>query len=262
LSGHTGNVVRWEFSTNNGSSWNTISNTGITESWSNLSQTRKYRALVQSGTCPAVYSSVATITVNSNAIGGTLNGSTTHCINVNQGVLSLTGNSGSIIRWERSTDNGITWRIIRVAGIIYTGTSFNYSNLSVTTRYRVLVGGCTNAYSSIATVTIGCNNLSSSTISTTPFVDPHGVTGTTVQTVTLDATVMPNPSTSYFTLKVASSSNDKVEVRVFDLAGNNLEKLTGLPGESIRFGDKLKQGLYIVKISQGSNQKTLRVIKL
>ena len=141
-------MVRWEYSTNNGSTWNTLGNTGSTQSWSNLTQTRRYRALVQNGACAAQYSSVAIITVNSNAIGGTLNGSTTHCTNTNSGSVSLSGHSGNIIRWERSTDNGITWRVIRPGGTNFTGTTFNYSNLNVTTRYRVLVGGCTNAYSS------------------------------------------------------------------------------------------------------------------
>jgi hypothetical protein len=41
-----------------------------------------------------------------------------------------------------------------------------------------------------------------------------------------------------------------------------MEKFIGTPGTSIRFGNQLKQGAYIVEVRQGSKQKTHRIIKL
>ena len=64
LSGYTGTINNWEFSTNGGGSWNAIPNTAATFTYINLTTTTLYRAIVQSGTCPAVASSVVTITVN------------------------------------------------------------------------------------------------------------------------------------------------------------------------------------------------------
>lgn len=63
LSGQTGSVVRWERSTNSGSSWTTINNTTTSLSYLNLTTTTLYRAVVQSGVCPQGNSNASTITV-------------------------------------------------------------------------------------------------------------------------------------------------------------------------------------------------------
>jgi len=64
LSGNTGAVVRWEYSTNGGSTWTAITNTGSTNSYSNLTQTTLFRAVVQNGVCNSANSSSTTITIN------------------------------------------------------------------------------------------------------------------------------------------------------------------------------------------------------
>jgi len=260
LSGHTGSVVRWEFSTNNGSTWNTIINTTTTQAYINLTQTRRYRAVVKSGECAAINSSVAIITVNNSSNGGTMNGSTTHCTNLNQGNITLSGYTGNIIHWDYSTNGGITWNVLlNSLGNIYAGTNYNYTNLGQTTWYRAKInGGCGDVFSTIAIVTIGCNTLNSAST----LIDPHGISLQTTQVSILDVSVMPNPSSNYFLLKIESSSNEKAEVRIFDLAGQILEKFTAVPGESRRFGERLRQGAYIVEVRQGNKQKTHRIIKL
>ena len=63
LSGQTGSVVRWERSTNSGSSWTTINITTTSLSYLNLTTTTLYRAVVQSGVCPQGNSTASTITV-------------------------------------------------------------------------------------------------------------------------------------------------------------------------------------------------------
>ncbi|WP_156123762.1 S-layer family protein, partial [Flavihumibacter sp. ZG627] len=63
LSGHTGAVVRWESSTNGGSTWTPVSNTSTTQSYSNLTQTISYRAVIEGGVCPDAYSSIAVVSV-------------------------------------------------------------------------------------------------------------------------------------------------------------------------------------------------------
>ncbi|MDX9881255.1 MAG: choice-of-anchor L domain-containing protein [Prolixibacteraceae bacterium] len=63
LSGHTGSVVKWQYSTD-GSNWTDISNTNTTYTATNLAVATQYRAVVQSGTCSSVNSDPATITID------------------------------------------------------------------------------------------------------------------------------------------------------------------------------------------------------
>jgi uncharacterized protein (UPF0179 family) len=68
LTGNNGAIIRWEQSTDNGFSWLPITNTSNTYISGALTTTTQYRAVVQNGVCPAVYSSVVTITVKSTPV--------------------------------------------------------------------------------------------------------------------------------------------------------------------------------------------------
>ncbi|THU30207.1 hypothetical protein FAM09_30360 [Niastella caeni] len=92
-----------------------------------------------------------TITVNPSPAGGTIAPAVTSaCTGSNSGTLTLSGNTGTIIRWESSTNGGGTW-----ASIANTSNTQSYSNLSQTTIYRAVVqnGGCTS-YSSNGVVSV------------------------------------------------------------------------------------------------------------
>lgn len=65
LSGYTGNVVRWESSVSPFAVWAPIENTTAIQNWEAISQTTKYRAVVQSGRCSEVNSGEAAITIGS-----------------------------------------------------------------------------------------------------------------------------------------------------------------------------------------------------
>lgn len=152
LSGHTGSILRWEFSTDGGATWINITNTTTTQSYTNLTVPTLFRAVVQNGACAPSHSSIATITIDPATVGGTVNGSATVCPGSNAGSVTLTGATGAVVRWELSIDGGVTW--INIAN---TTSSQNYANLAVTTRYRARVqsGSCAVLYSSIATITVG-----------------------------------------------------------------------------------------------------------
>jgi hypothetical protein len=149
LSGQAGSVIRWESSTDNGVNWSTISNTTTTQSYTNLIQTTQYRAVVQNGSCTPANSDMATITVNVSSVGGTVSGSTSVCAGNNSGSLTLSGYAGAITKWQFSTNGGANW-----TDIANTTTSQSYSNLTQTTQYRAVIGGCATANSSIATITV------------------------------------------------------------------------------------------------------------
>ncbi|MBK7489330.1 MAG: hypothetical protein IPI74_05890 [Bacteroidales bacterium] len=55
LSGYTGSVIRWQYSTDSGSTWNDIDNTSDTYTATDLTDTTQFRAVVQSGVCPEAF---------------------------------------------------------------------------------------------------------------------------------------------------------------------------------------------------------------
>jgi large repetitive protein len=63
LTGQLGLVTGWEFSINNGASWNNINNTGSFLNYKDVSVSTLYRARVQNGACAAVYSTTARVNV-------------------------------------------------------------------------------------------------------------------------------------------------------------------------------------------------------
>ena len=72
----------------------------------------------------------------------------------------------------------------------------------------------------------------------------------------------PNPSSNIFTLDVQSSSNEPIEVKVFDLTGHMVYYHKGsLKQEHHKFGQMLTNGTYITEVIQGTNRKTITLIK-
>lgn len=238
LNGEVGTVVRWESSIDNGTTWQPITNTITTQSYSNLTQTTQYRAILHnSNTCPDVPSSPTTITVvplpiqanagqddeicsttfydlkgndpspgtgmwtgppgvtfvdatqyatrvngltpgniyqfkwtitssascpsNSSVVNitidkapvaGTISANpSTACSGSNGGQITITGQFGTILRWESSIDNGASWQ-----SIANVSATQSYLNLTQTTQYRVILqnGICSIMPSTVATVTV------------------------------------------------------------------------------------------------------------
>ena len=64
LTGFTGQILRWEYSNDNGNTWYYISNTANTQDYLNLKTTTRDRAVIQNNNCGTVFSATATITIN------------------------------------------------------------------------------------------------------------------------------------------------------------------------------------------------------
>src|SRR6185437_15922284 len=97
LTGQTGSVLRWEISTDGGTTWSAIANTTTSQAYSNLTQTTMGRAVVQNGVCASANSTPVTITVNPVSVGGSVGTSTAVCSGTNSGTLNLTGQTGNVI---------------------------------------------------------------------------------------------------------------------------------------------------------------------
>src|SRR5690606_1358033 len=65
LTGATGEVVRWEYSTNSGATWFPINvdDSPNIQGYEGITETRLYRAIVKSGSCSEVPSGVAIVSV-------------------------------------------------------------------------------------------------------------------------------------------------------------------------------------------------------
>jgi len=107
-----------------------------------------------SSSCPPSSNSV-TITVDQPPVGGTTSSDATVCTGSNGGQITLTGQFGTIVRWEMSVDNGTTWQTIANSG-----TTQSYSNLTQTTQYRAILHNsitCADVASTITVITVAPN---------------------------------------------------------------------------------------------------------
>lgn len=136
ISGNNGNVIQWMYSTDNGLTWLPIVNTNTSYVYTNLQQTTIFGAVVQSGSCPSATTSPnATITVDAASNAGVIRKDTIVCLYPgNQGTLTVTNYTGSILGWYSSTDNGLTW-----TSLGNTLPTYTFANLTDTTQFAVIV---------------------------------------------------------------------------------------------------------------------------
>jgi len=104
----------------------------------------------------------------------------TVCTPTNSTLLTIGGYRGSVVRWEYSTDNGLSWMPIASTSYTYTAV-----NLQVTTMFHAIVknGGCPEATTNNATITVVPIPTASIVYPNTPYCSNAG-TATVVLTGT------------------------------------------------------------------------------
>lgn len=189
LSGHTGDIAKWQSSTDVGFTNPTdIANTTTTLTATDLTTTTYYRAVIQSGACSTPANSVsAVITVNPTSVGGTIAGSTTVCSGTNNTVLTLSGHTGNIVKWQSSINADFS----NPSDITNPATNLTATNLTTTTYYRAVVqsGVCPSTSSGNGTITV--TPLPTASIGTTATTICSGTT----TTITFNGT--PNAVITY-----------------------------------------------------------------
>jgi hypothetical protein len=122
-----------------------------------------------------VYTFGALLTCATPSVGGTAAyAGGTLCNASNIGTAMLTGQTGSIVRWETSTNNGATW-----SPLAFTTTSYNFANAANAQQYRAVVNngaGCLDDNSAVATIatsaaactSASCDNSTGNITFTTP----------------------------------------------------------------------------------------------
>ncbi|WP_246474764.1 PKD domain-containing protein [Pedobacter roseus] len=113
------------------------------------------------------------ITVNPLSIGGTTAGDVDVCAGANGGNITLSGQVGNLIRWERSIDNGVTW-----ATITSTANPYVFSNLGISTKFRAVVqsGSCAEAISTATTITVNPGTVAANAGSDQNLCSGNGIT--------------------------------------------------------------------------------------
>jgi hypothetical protein len=150
LSGHSGTISNWQ--SNSGSGWINVTNTTTTYNPGNLTVTTSFRAILTSGTCTPDTSVAHTVTVTPASVGGTVASSQTICAGGTVAALNLTGNVGSVTKWQSANNAAFTG----ATDITNTTTTYTPTGVTSTTYYRAVVssGGCTPANSSSVLITV------------------------------------------------------------------------------------------------------------
>jgi hypothetical protein len=85
----------------------------------------------------------------------------------------------------------------------------------------------------------------------------------TAEVKPMSVKVYPNPSSESFNFSLTTSSDVKVQLSIFDMAGKLIENREVMPAEftELQLGNSYPSGVYNVVVSQGTEVKSLRLIK-
>ncbi|MEZ4739659.1 MAG: HYR domain-containing protein [Flavobacteriales bacterium] len=102
------------------------------------------------GVCVGSATATAVVTVGASPSGGTFTGAGIVCPSPATGTLTISGHTGSIVRWGMSTNGGSSWSSLGT-----TATSITWTNLTGPTQFRVELSqpGCGVGYSPTAVLT-------------------------------------------------------------------------------------------------------------
>jgi hypothetical protein len=158
---------------------------------------------------------------------------------------------------------GYRFRVLDNATGLQVGSDVNTINNSFSLKqvsgiknkvYRVLVAPIYNGVANLEGLT-GC------LVTTSPSATGR-MSDEPLATV-FTAKAYPNPFAEYFNLAIESSSDDQVEIKVYDMIGRELEarKATVSELSTQEIGINYPSGVYNIIVSQGNQVKTLRMIK-
>ncbi len=91
--------------------------------------------------------STSSVTMTPASIGGSVSGTATICSGATSGVLTLSGHTGSVVRWESAVSPFTSW-----TPIANTATTYTSGPLTEVTKFRAVVSSCEEVYSSEATL--------------------------------------------------------------------------------------------------------------
>jgi hypothetical protein len=258
LSNATGTIT-WEKSTNYATAtptWTATTNHSLVYPTGNLTLSTAYRAKVTIGTCSTVYSNLAYVLVVAKPVAKTVLPNTTTptgktaltaiCVDSDIKVLTIGAGYVGSIQWQTSTTSATTG-FSDIAGA--TGVSYTVTDPVVGVNYfrAVFSNTCGVVVNGIA-VAVYYQDCTPAKVSTAlPFA----------------VVAYPNPYSDTFHLNLTTSSEERVGVSIYDMTGKLLDKreVGAVEASELSIGDRFASGVYNVVVTQGSEVKTLRVVK-
>ena len=270
--------ILWEKSTNSGITWASALSKTTTLTTAALSATTWFRATTYIGksatvNCAVAHSEPIVVSViaaplskgiTGNTIAGTNNGTTLvkalACTD-DRKILTVTAGYNGAIQWQWSTTS--------------TTLGFNDLDSATETLYSVSsTSRATGANYYRAKFTNSCGVSAYSPALTVYYKDCpldiivpdfpiFKIENSIIVKTPFDVLAYPNPSSTNFNLDITSSSAENVEVKVYDMIGKLINKMEVSPSKvaGLQIGDRYPSGVYNVIVSQGTEVKTLRVIK-
>jgi hypothetical protein len=258
LSNATGTIT-WEKSTNYATAtptWTATTNHSLVYPTGNLTLSTAYRAKVTIGTCSTVYSGLAYVLVVAKPLAKTVTANTTSptgksattamCTNDSSKVLTIGAGYNGTIQWQTSTTSATTG-FADISGA--TGVSYNVTNPAVGVNYfrAVFTNTCGTSVNGVAIAVWYKDCTPAKGAIALPF----------------NVVAYPNPYSENFHLNLTTASAEKVGVSIYDMTGKLLDKREVGVNEAseLSIGDRFASGVYNVVVTQGSEVKTLRVVK-
>ena len=137
----------------------------------------------------------------------------------------------------------------------YTGTGTFAAKLGLNTFTITDANGCT------ATTSINVTNLSAARVSLSTTRGTAAALNTYDPSQTFKINCFPNPAINDFALIVEGKSNKIINVLVMSEDGKVVFQTTGMANKKYKFGEDFATGLYIIKVTNGNDSKTLKIIK-
>jgi len=268
LTGGVGTITWYKSTTYTSASpvWTALTLHTATINTGNLAASTAYYAVTSiGGNCDTAPSNVVVVSVKAKPVAKTIAASpslptgaaATSAICTNSSIVKVltigTGYSGNI-QWQRSTDLGVTYNDI--AG--ETSQSYTITNPVVGANYyrAKFSNGCTEVIGATKIVYYNdCGN-----------VGGNAEGGTVIKAVVKSSFAVaayPNPYSENFNLSLTTTSEDSVGVVIYDMTGRLIDQREVKADEvsTLQIGDRYPSGVYNVIVTQGSEVKTLRVVK-
>ncbi len=222
LSGHIGTIIKWQtcLSSDFSTTVTDIANTTTGLTATNLSANIYYRAVVTNGVCSATNSAVATITVSTASVGGSISGSTSVCTGTNTATLTLNGYTGTVTKWQSCSSNAFA---SGVSDIVNTTNILTATNLLTTNYYRAVVknGACSAANSAVATIDVSAASVGGSISGSTSVCTGTNSASLTLSGYTGTISKWQSCSSSAFATGVSDIVNTTTSLSVNDLSATN-----------------------------------------
>ena len=149
-----------------------------------------------------------------------------------------------------------------IATVTMVGGSASFTTSALTAGdhpITALYSGDSKFNGSLGSLTQKVNTLT--TTRTKASVIVKQIEETPVESVPFNVIAYPNPSAQYFLIDIKGGTTENTEVIVYDILGRMVIHIQNTDNQKIKFGEELSAGTYIAIISQGTNQKTVRLIK-